>query len=360
MEKPSASTEITYKFTSSTGIDCQFVMRGTGNLPLKIWLHHGPDLSPTEVRELLVEKLQLSTITGAVYQAGLLMIDGKNDEIDFDSTTFSSDIETHLNAFAPMGLQLYHPDHAPIGSQHGSDQLVVSDGRFVPNAISMELGKLCQPWSIAETARSYYNIWGGTMTAKRLIVAQWTEMGSLSSFYMSKHNAVLIGFGFESEYYYNERGWSTDEIANMIELGLPLDKQISKSVFLEKINKTGAEVFLDNSTEEDNAISEALEEQGYELHIDGRPFNTKRNSRLEQIDNQASTFPRFICFSGQQRLEFQVNKGVKFENPLDYLIDISQMVEAALVKINQFNMKETGISSRAIDIANKMMGRDVG
>jgi hypothetical protein len=237
---------------------------------------------------------------------------------------------------------------------------VLDDSRFFAGTKPIPVHEIINSWSMAECARHFYNYWGGNMNGKRLLLSEWNETTKQLAYYLSKHNAALIGFHYESQYYYNPQSWSVVEIEELIESNeLPSDCRVSEVEFVEKIQLSGCEIFVSAYDERDEMLEKAIQNQGMELMLCSQEKNNTHlanyDNWLQLVDKTTSVIPNFISESGVGRLHYLFSrKDEKYQDAREYLKDVSEMVEAALVKIHQFNIKSTGVSSKSTEIAEKM------
>jgi hypothetical protein len=259
--------------------------------------------------------------------------------------------KSQISHFIQTGLQII---------EDKGDSPVLLDTRFFAGAETMPIKNVIDAWSIAEAARHFYNFWGGNMNSKRLVISDWNTLTQQLAYYLSKHNAALVGFCFEGEYYYRGNAWSVLEIQDMIkQLDLPHEEQVSEDLFMKQLSLHGAEIFVCSHNLVDENIERALQRQGIELMLCTQPNHNRRPQEYETwlnvVDKTCSVLPSFIVQSGGARLRNVLEtNSQEFGDVREYLSDVGNMIEAALMKIHQFNMKPSGIYAKSTEIADKM------
>ena len=67
-------------------------------------------------------------------------------------------------------------------------------------------------FGVAESIFHYYNIWGGNVEGKKVIVQGWGNVGSSAAYYLSKKGAKIVGIIDKECGEINEDGFSFDQI----------------------------------------------------------------------------------------------------------------------------------------------------
>ena len=63
-------------------------------------------------------------------------------------------------------------------------------------------------FGVAESIFHYYNIWGGNVEGKKVIVQGWGNVGSSAAYYLSKKGAKIVGIIDKECGEINEDGFS--------------------------------------------------------------------------------------------------------------------------------------------------------
>ena len=48
-------------------------------------------------------------------------------------------------------------------------------------------------FGVAESVKHFYNIWGGSLEGKRVIVQGWGNVGSAGAYYLAQSGAKIVG-----------------------------------------------------------------------------------------------------------------------------------------------------------------------
>ena len=70
----------------------------------------------------------------------------------------------------------------------------LEDSKFSPNvARKYVVADMITGYGVAESVRHYYNIYGGSLEGKRVIVQGWGNVGSAGAFYLAQSGAKIVG-----------------------------------------------------------------------------------------------------------------------------------------------------------------------
>jgi glutamate dehydrogenase/leucine dehydrogenase len=70
-------------------------------------------------------------------------------------------------------------------------------------------------YGVSESVRHFYNIYGGDVKGKRVIVQGWGNVGSAAAFYMAQAGAKIVGIIDRDGGLINENGFSFEEIIQL-------------------------------------------------------------------------------------------------------------------------------------------------
>lgn len=352
------NSEIRFKYTHpATGVTGEMVMGKMSEQ--KVLVQHMSAKSIGAESELLKQALYRKTITGDPFEPAVVRID--NESADIFPLVYP-DLVHEVAAFAPGGFMSEPAEGLFVTEGFISHEAFpkLSDERFVPRRTSVSFSEMASSWTRAESTRLFYDLWGGTMTGKRLILDGWHLRDQMFAYYLTKHNAALTAFRDDKHWYFNPIGWTIEEIEDFIFGKKPPKKfRIKDSDFPEALKNNGAEIFsAGNSVNRNLRVAQALIPQGFEVYVD-RPIEDmqnweKYNSFLEQLDGIVGVIPSFITSSGNVRVLHHVIQERTFEQDIELILDLTGMVEAALAKVHQFNMNPEGIRKKCIEIAEKM------
>ena len=221
-------------------------------------------------------------------------------------------------------------------------------------------------FGVAESIVHYYNIWGGDILGKKVIVQGWGNVGSSAAYYLSKKGAKIVGIIDKDGGQINTEGFSFNQIKNFF---LNKDKNTFVSNEIEsfdninsKIWDLNADVFIPCAASRIVAKDQVdrMINSGLELISSGAnvPFADNEvffGPICEYVDSKISVIPDFISNCGMARafaylMDAKVDitdKGI-FE-------DCSKTIYNALIDCYKISSKKEKISSNALEIALKKL-----
>lgn len=222
-------------------------------------------------------------------------------------------------------------------------------------------------YGVAESVKHYYELWGGSVEGKKVIVQGWGNVGSAGAYYLAQQGAKVIGIIDRVGGLIKAEGFSFEEIRTLFlskngnELAHP--NLIPYNEMNERIWSLGAEVFIPC------AASRMITEQQLNQMIQGGmevisaganvPFADPQiffGPIADQADNSISVIPDFISNCGMARVFAYL-----MSNDLDVLSDdgifsdTSATIREALVQTQKVNPDKTGIAKAAFEIALKQL-----
>jgi glutamate dehydrogenase/leucine dehydrogenase len=93
---------------------------------------------------------------------------------------------------------------------------IVEDPRYSPalNAKS-SVADLITGWSVSESVRHFYRIYGGSVADKRVIVQGWGNVGAAAAYYLAQSGASIVGIIDRSGGILRPDGLSFDEVRHL-------------------------------------------------------------------------------------------------------------------------------------------------
>ena len=96
--------------------------------------------------------------------------------------------------------------------------LIVKNKNLTPNPNkNYTIGDLITGFGVSESVAHFYDIYGGKLKDKKLIIQGWGNVAGAAAFYLSQYGAKIIGIIDKSGGLIKEDGFSLDEIIKLIE-----------------------------------------------------------------------------------------------------------------------------------------------
>ena len=97
-------------------------------------------------------------------------------------------VNGHYNASKPDKIK-------KIGRLRQGVSKIIEDPEYTPTTISQKftVADMITGFGVAESVRHYYDLWGGDLKDKRVIVQGWGNVGATSALYLAKEGAKIVG-----------------------------------------------------------------------------------------------------------------------------------------------------------------------
>ena len=222
-------------------------------------------------------------------------------------------------------------------------------------------------YGVAESVKHYYNIYGGNLKNKRVIVQGWGNVGSAAAYYIAQDGAKIVGVIDRDGGLINEKGFSFEEIKRLF-LNKNGNAINDKSLLsFEEINariwNLKSEIFLPCAASRlitKDQVDRMLK-SGIEVIAPGAnvPFADKEiffGPISDYTDRNTSLIPDFISNCGMARV-FAYLMGNDLERVEDESIfkDTSKTIQNAMEDVFEKNSSSKNISKTAFEIALKQL-----
>ena len=262
--------------------------------------------------------------------------------------------------FQPREAQKIHR----IGQLRQGVLKVIEDDTYSPDvARKYVVADMITGFGVAKSVAHYYNIWGGSVAGKRVIVQGWGNVGSAGAYYLAQAGAKVVGIIDRVGGLINENGFTLEEIRHLFltkngnELAAP--NMLSFDEVNAKIWDLNAEVFIPC------AASRLITQEQVERMIKGGmeviaaganvPFADKEiffGPIADFADNKLSIIPDFISNCGMARVfAYLMSNDLKNLSDEGIFEDTSAIIRDALAKAHAKNPSKTGIAKTAFEIA---------
>ena len=248
--------------------------------------------------------------------------------------------------------------------RHGVIKVIESE-KFSPDiSAKYTIADMITGFGVAEAARHYYEIYGGTIVGKRAIVQGFGNVGSAAAYYLAQMGAKVVGIIDVVGGIINEEGFSFEEIKELFLHKNGNTLEAEKMIPFEEINSRvwglSCEVFapcaasrLIKQEQINQMISKGLEVISCGANV---PFADKEiffGSIMEDTDKKVSLIPDFISNCGMARVfAYFMERRVKMTDEAIFE-DTSNTIKKALQRTFARSASKTKISETAFEIALK-------
>ncbi len=222
-------------------------------------------------------------------------------------------------------------------------------------------------YGVAESVKHFYNIYGGDLKGKRVVVQGWGNVGAAAAYYISQEGAKIVGIIDKEGGLINETGFTFEEIKKLF-LEKKDNSLVSKKIRpFDEINRKiwdlKCEIFLPCAASrliKQNQVEKMIK-SGIEVIAPGANVPFADNEIFfgpisEFTDQNISLLPDFISNCGMARVfaYLMSNDLEKLEDEKIFL-DTSKTIKFAIQNIYDKNSMKTQISKTAFEIALKQL-----
>ena len=245
--------------------------------------------------------------------------------------------------------------------------LAVTTKSLAPNISTKYcVGDLITGYGVCESVIHFYNIYGGTIKGKRVIIQGWGNVAATAAYYLAQAGANIVGIIDKNGGLINKDGFSFDKISELLKnrkSNFLNDSEVQSFTTINKnIWKVGAEIFIPAAasrlvTDEqlDNMIKNNLEVISAGANV---PFADKEiffGPIAKKADDKISVIPDFISNCGMARtFSYLMEENIEM-NDFAIFDAVSETIKVALEKAYKLNNTKTNLAKTAFEIAlNKL------
>ena len=245
--------------------------------------------------------------------------------------------------------------------------LIVRQESLTPNTNKdYSVGDLITGYGVSETILHYYNIYGGDIKGKRVIIQGWGNVAGAAAYYLAQAGAIIVGIIDKAGGLVKPEGYSFEKIESLLENRssnfLETEDMLTFEQANEKIWSVGAEIFVPAAASRllTQAQLDAMVDNGLEVISSGAnvPFADKEiffGSISKSADERVSVLPDFIANCGMARVfAYLMEDNVEMTDKAIFA-DTSDCIKNALIKSHSINNSKTNISKTAFEIALKQL-----
>ena len=245
--------------------------------------------------------------------------------------------------------------------------LIVKDEKLTPNpSKDYSVGDLITGFGVSESVLHFYNIFGGKVKGKRVIVQGWGNVAGAAAYYLAQAGAIIVGIIDKVGGIVNTDGYSFEEIKSLLENRssnfLEADNMLSFDQVNQKIWTIGAEIFIPAAASRlltqkqlDQMIDNGLEVISAGANV---PFADKEifyGPISRSADENVSVLPDFIANCGMARAFSYFMQDDCQMKDITIFTAVSETIKEAIEKVHQENNMKTNILKTALEIALKQL-----
>ncbi len=240
---------------------------------------------------------------------------------------------------------------------------VLEDAHYSPDLHrKFKVADMITGYGVSESVRHYYDIYGGDLSSKRVLVQGWGNVGAAAAFYMTRAGAKVVGIIDRDGGLINQDGFSFEEITDLFvhKEGNKLESKnmISFDEINDQIWDLQAEVFLPCTASRliTKDLIDRMIASGLEIVASGAnvPFADQEiffGPIMEYADGKVNVIPDFIANCGMARVfAYLMNQDIELSDEAIFS-DTSRTIKIALTKTHERNPNPLNLSETAFEIA---------
>ena len=241
--------------------------------------------------------------------------------------------------------------------------LPLKDEKLTPSpARNFTVADMITGYGVSEAINHYFDIYGGSIEGKRVIIQGWGNVGAAAAYYQAQTGAKIVGIIDRVGGLINTEGFSFEEIKSLFLKKdgnfLNAENLLSFEEVNEKIWNVGAEVFIPaaasrlvTQAQVDRMIAGGLEVISCGANVPFADPEIFFGATGEYTDEKVSVLPDFIANCGMARVfAYLMQTDIKMTDSAIFA-DTSATIEDALKKSHAINSSKTNISQTAFEIA---------
>jgi glutamate dehydrogenase/leucine dehydrogenase len=253
-----------------------------------------------------------------------------------------------------------------IGALRIGVKKVVENPDFTPDAKrKYVVADLITGYGVAESVKHYYEIYGGDVKGKRVVVQGWGNVGSAAAYYLAKEGAKIVGIIDRKGGLIHAEGLSYDQVRDLFLSkegnALTSKDMLSFEEIDAKIWDLQAEVFLPCASSRlvTQRQVQRMIDSGLEVVSSGAnvPFADKEifyGPIAAYVDSRVSVIPDFISNCGMARV-FAFLMGEAVIEDEEIFKDTSATIRKAIADCHALNPSKTKLTETAFSIALKKL-----
>src|SRR5688572_17752625 len=238
---------------------------------------------------------------------------------------------------------------------------VLEDELFSPSIKKKyTVADMCTGYGVAQAVKHFYEVWGGDLKNKRVVVQGWGNVGAAAGFYLAQLGVKVVGIVSHEGGVINQAGFSFEEVRELV-VNRNGNKLVSEDLLpFEIVNKKiwdlDFEIFvpaaasrLITKDQVDRMMASKLEVFSCGANVPFADPEIFFGATGLYADQQFSVIPDFIANCGMARVFAHFMESEVKMDDASIFADISQTIRKALQKTHSVNKQKTGIARASFE-----------
>ena len=262
--------------------------------------------------------------------------------------------------FQPREAQKIHR----IGQLRQGVLKVIEDSSYSPDVSrKYVVADMITGYGVAESVKHFYDVYGGEVKGKRVIVQGWGNVGSAGAYYLAQDGAIIVGIIDKDGGLLKEDGFSLEEIRHLFNTKdgnkLHHPEMLSFDDVNNKIWDLKAEVFIPcaasrliTKDQVDRMVNSGIEVIAAGANVPFADPEIFFGPIADYADNNISIIPDFISNCGMARVfAYLMSNDLGVLDDESIFHDTSNTIKQALVVSHSKNNSKYHIAQTAFEIA---------
>ncbi|MDZ4821929.1 MAG: amino acid dehydrogenase, partial [Flavobacteriales bacterium] len=245
---------------------------------------------------------------------------------------------------------------------------VLEDEKYSPSLQrKYKVADMITGYGVAECVRHYYDLWGGEIAGKKVVVQGWGNVGAAAAYYCAQMGASIVGIIDRAGGIINSGGLNFLEVKKLFldrdGNALRADGLMSFDEVNSKIWDIAADVFLPcassrllNKDQVERLIAAGVKVVSCGANVPFADNQIFYGPIAELADEHLSVIPDFIANCGMARVfAYLMSDGDVELTDEGIFSDTSDTLKKALENVHDRNKNRTGITRTAFEIALKKL-----
>ncbi len=262
--------------------------------------------------------------------------------------------------FQPREAQKIHR----IGQLRQGVLKVIEDTNYSPSVNrKYVVADMITGYGVAESVKHFYDVYGGSVKGKKVIVQGWGNVGSAGAYYLAQDGAIIVGIIDRVGGLIKEEGFTLEEIRALFLAKdgnkLVADNMLSFDEVNRKIWDIKAEVFIPcaasrliTQDQVDRMINNGMEVIAAGANVPFADPGIFFGPIADYTDKKISVIPDFISNCGMARVfAYLMSNDLGVLSDEGIFKDTSNIIKQAIIKAHAKNSSKQNISKTAFSIA---------
>ena len=241
---------------------------------------------------------------------------------------------------------------------------VIEDEQYSPDVTrKYVVADMITGYGVSESIKHFYELFGGEVAGKRVIVQGWGNVGSAGAYYLAQQGAKIVGIIDRAGGLINENGYSLEEIRDLFNTKKGNQLNAPNMLSFEEVNAKiwdlKAEVFIPCAasrliTEDqlDRMIANGMEVISAGANVPFADPEIFFGKIADKADNSLTVIPDFISNCGMARVfAYLMSNDLGELTDEGIFSDTSTIIRTAIANAKAKKDSKIGLAKTAFEIA---------